>query len=180
VEINLRLPSMLHGKKGFERIVSAFTNVVNRSVSWLFCDLASPSSLLDEGLREPEPEPCLGSCPNAHRTDAPIKKHCPQILAYTPTQTTISNVLVPPLSLEKLAGGGDRVSLRDSCHEIQELLALISLDSPRIRADDTIDPYFSRYAVPNREECKASSLVKVTWRGLLHPAWLMRLLAGAL
>jgi ribonuclease P/MRP protein subunit RPP40 len=40
VEINLRLPSMLHGKKGFERIVWAFKNVLNSSVSWLFCDLA--------------------------------------------------------------------------------------------------------------------------------------------
>lgn len=39
VEINLRLPSMLHGKKGFERIVWACTNVLNHSVDWLFCDL---------------------------------------------------------------------------------------------------------------------------------------------
>lgn len=41
VEINLRLPSMLHGKKGFERIVWAFKNVLNHSVEWLFCDLQS-------------------------------------------------------------------------------------------------------------------------------------------
>jgi ribonuclease P/MRP protein subunit RPP40 len=127
------------------------------------------------------PEVAL-SRPNvqAISADAPIKKHFPQILAYTPTQTALSNVLVPPLSLEKLADGGDRTSLRDSCHEIQEWLALVSLGSPRIRGDDSVDPYFSRYGVPNREECKASNLVKVTWRGLLHPAWLTRLLAGAL
>ena len=29
---------MLHGKKGFERIVWAFKNVLNRSVTWLFHD----------------------------------------------------------------------------------------------------------------------------------------------
>lgn len=40
VELNLRLPSMLHGKKGFERIVWAFENVLNESVAWLFCDQA--------------------------------------------------------------------------------------------------------------------------------------------
>ena len=36
VEINLRQPSMLHGKKGFERIVWAFKNVLNQAVTWLF------------------------------------------------------------------------------------------------------------------------------------------------
>lgn len=49
VEINFRLPSMLHGKKGFERIAWAFRNVLNASVTWLFCDLAAPGSLLREG-----------------------------------------------------------------------------------------------------------------------------------
>lgn len=39
IELNLRLPSMLHGKKGFERIVWAFKNVLNQSLTWLFCDL---------------------------------------------------------------------------------------------------------------------------------------------
>jgi len=39
VEINLRLPSMLHGKKGFDRIVYACKNALNTPVTWLFCDL---------------------------------------------------------------------------------------------------------------------------------------------
>ena len=38
IDINLRLPSMVHGKKGFERIVWAFKHVLNASVTWLFCD----------------------------------------------------------------------------------------------------------------------------------------------
>lgn len=38
IEINLRLPSMLHGKKGFERIVWAFTNILTGSLTWLFYD----------------------------------------------------------------------------------------------------------------------------------------------
>lgn len=40
IEINLRLPSMVHGKKGFERIVWAFKNVLDASVSWLFHDFS--------------------------------------------------------------------------------------------------------------------------------------------
>ncbi len=39
VEINLRLPSMLHGKRGFDRIVYAFKNVLTTPVTWLFHDL---------------------------------------------------------------------------------------------------------------------------------------------
>ena len=34
---------MLHGKKGFERIVWAFKNVLNHSVTWLFYDFTSNS-----------------------------------------------------------------------------------------------------------------------------------------
>jgi ribonuclease P/MRP protein subunit RPP40 len=32
---------MLHGKKGFGRIVYAFENVLISPVTWLFCDLAA-------------------------------------------------------------------------------------------------------------------------------------------
>ena len=43
VETDLRSPAMLHGKKGFERLVWAFKNVLNHSVTWLFHDLTSYS-----------------------------------------------------------------------------------------------------------------------------------------
>jgi ribonuclease P/MRP protein subunit RPP40 len=39
VELDLRLPSMQHGKKGFERIKWAFKNVLDESLAWLFVDL---------------------------------------------------------------------------------------------------------------------------------------------
>ena len=45
VELNLRSPSMLHGKKGFERIVWAFKNVLNHSVTWLFHDFNSTTNV---------------------------------------------------------------------------------------------------------------------------------------
>lgn len=32
------MPSMLHGKKGFERVVWAFKNVLNSAVTWLLYD----------------------------------------------------------------------------------------------------------------------------------------------
>jgi hypothetical protein len=39
IEIDLRLPSMIHGKKGVDKIVYAFKNVLNDSHTWLFVDL---------------------------------------------------------------------------------------------------------------------------------------------
>jgi ribonuclease P/MRP protein subunit RPP40 len=38
VEVNLRQPSMVGGKKGFERILWASKNVLNESLAWLFID----------------------------------------------------------------------------------------------------------------------------------------------
>jgi hypothetical protein len=55
VELNLRLPSMLHGKKGFERIVWAFANVLTQSMAWLFYDLEDTPDT-DKGIYIPEPE----------------------------------------------------------------------------------------------------------------------------
>ena len=40
VEINLRSPSMLHGKKGFDRIVYAAKEVLDKEVMWLFCNVS--------------------------------------------------------------------------------------------------------------------------------------------
>lgn len=50
IEIDLRQPSMLHGKKGFERIVWAFKNVLNHSIAWLFYDLESDTNGIAQGL----------------------------------------------------------------------------------------------------------------------------------
>lgn len=40
---------MLHGKKGFERIVWAFKNVLNSTVTWLFHDCETMGILSDDG-----------------------------------------------------------------------------------------------------------------------------------
>jgi hypothetical protein len=45
VKINLRLPSMFHGKKGFDRIFYAFKNVLTAPVTWLFINLQTQGRL---------------------------------------------------------------------------------------------------------------------------------------
>ncbi|KAK3672481.1 hypothetical protein LTR78_007531 [Recurvomyces mirabilis] len=42
IEVNLRLPSMVSGKPGFDRLVWACRNVLNRSVAWLIYNSKSP------------------------------------------------------------------------------------------------------------------------------------------
>lgn len=40
VEYDLRSPSALHGKKGFDRLVFACKNALNAPTTWLFCNLS--------------------------------------------------------------------------------------------------------------------------------------------
>lgn len=40
VKINLRLPSMFHGKKGFDRIVYGIKEALNKEVMWVFCNVS--------------------------------------------------------------------------------------------------------------------------------------------
>ncbi|OOF95755.1 hypothetical protein ASPCADRAFT_396468 [Aspergillus carbonarius ITEM 5010] len=156
VEINLRLPSMVHGKKGFERIVWAFKNVLNQSVAWLFFDLASGS----DGIAE---------------DDLSLKGNHPQIVNCEPIVTERLTTLVPPFQGINITEEGRSAELEDHCNEISEWLALISLESPRVAAEDDVDPYLCRYSVPDSDDAKPSDLVSVKWRGLIPPRWIMQL-----
>ncbi|PLB42498.1 ribonuclease P protein subunit p40 [Aspergillus candidus] len=156
VELNLRLPSMLHGKKGFERIVWAFKNVLNHSVAWLFYDLAPSAN---------------GVSPD----DITLKGNHPHIIDCQPTKTTHSNVLVPPFDGLNPPAQVPEEDLRDHSEELSEWLAMVSLGSPRVQNDDDVDPYLCRYSVPRADEASASNLVSLKWHGFIPPAWIMQL-----
>ncbi|KAK5690856.1 hypothetical protein LTR97_012017 [Elasticomyces elasticus] len=74
VEINLRVPSMVRGKPGFDRIVWAFKNVLDRSVTWLFHDLNGTT----DGT-------------------GPIAVHQPTIHNIEPVFEPLENVGAPPI-----------------------------------------------------------------------------------
>ncbi|KAL2001639.1 hypothetical protein VTN02DRAFT_1497 [Thermoascus thermophilus] len=155
VEINLRLPSMLHGKKGFERIVWAFKNALTDSVTWLFYDLAPEPSYTDP--------------------DKPLRVHHPQVVDCAPVQVTHRDALTPPLNARDLREATSEDDVQAYCNELSEWLALVSLDSPRVSADDDVDPYLSRYVVPCVDDAKPSALVSVKWHGLIPSQWIMQL-----
>ncbi|KAF1970297.1 hypothetical protein BU23DRAFT_538285 [Bimuria novae-zelandiae CBS 107.79] len=150
VEYQLRLPSMAHGKKGFGRLEWAATNVLNHTVTWLFYNF-NPSS--PEALREGR---------------EPISKHHPSICEIKPEVTRLEQVAVPALKqadLPSLYGSEDAGAL-------QEYLALMALDSPRVRAGDSVDPHISRYEVPVFDGLvglKTRNMVRVMWRGFIPP-----------
>lgn len=140
---------MLHGKKGFERIVWAFKNVLNHSLTWLFVDTNAPEEAVSAD-------------------DAPIKKHHPFGHLVKPEVTRMTDVSVPVMP-----SPGGEIEL-EYAEELFEWLGLVALDSLRIRASDEVDPFLCRYQIPQPtsedgmpvdDSSQPSSIVKLRWHG---------------
>ncbi|KAL4896683.1 ribonuclease P 40kDa subunit-domain-containing protein [Aspergillus ambiguus] len=156
IELNLRLPSMLHGKKGFERIVWAFKNVLNQSVAWLFYDL-SPGS---NGISE----------------DTSLKGNHPHIIDTKMLFTRHADILAPSLSQINVTDRSPEEDLRESCEELSEWLGMVALGSPRVKKDDDTDPFLCRYSVPGPEGSpQCLNLVSLKWHGFIPPKWILQL-----
>ncbi|KAF1817212.1 hypothetical protein P152DRAFT_11552 [Eremomyces bilateralis CBS 781.70] len=147
IELDLRAPSMLHGKKGFQRLLHALENVLNSSITFLFLDLQKPHDQLA----------------------GPISKHAPILRQVTPTITHLPRTRTPVIE--------PAMDLTNPLHatELLEWLGLVALESPRVSADDDMDRYLSRYDVPTlgREvdlgesaATRTADLVKLEWKGL--------------
>ncbi|RFU36008.1 hypothetical protein B7463_g405, partial [Scytalidium lignicola] len=156
VEINLRLPSMLHGKKGFDRIVYAFKNVLTAPVTWFFCDLS---------------------------TTAPVKdlldQHFPTRITCQPIISQDIRTNMPTLAPPAELGPEHDGDFEEFSCEIYEWLSLVCLESPRIDPDDNIDSFLSRYVPPGSSNTSAT-LVKVTWQGFLTSSWAHKMFVQAL
>ncbi|CAF9909444.1 hypothetical protein IMSHALPRED_008363 [Imshaugia aleurites] len=151
VELDLRPSSMLHGKKGFERIVWAFKNVLTQSVTWLFHDFNSSTE-----------------------HDAPITKHHPVIKECSLQQRTTARVRVPNLTPPYPSDSNDGFEYWTL--GIYEWLGLVTMESPRILSEDIIDPFLSRYEVPHNDSRKAFNVVTLTWTGFIPALWLKNLM----
>ncbi|KAI9773204.1 MAG: hypothetical protein M1839_002212 [Geoglossum umbratile] len=151
VEINLRLPSMLHSKKGFERIVWSFKNVLKDPLTWLFLDLAQGG-------------------------DA-IKKHHPATRVSMPKVNHLGNLKVPILNPPERSLSTFRDEFCDYALNLQEWLALVSIESPRITVEDKIDPFLSRYDVEQDLVLPEAKIVRVKWKGMLPAHWIAQLFA---
>ncbi|KAI9840789.1 MAG: hypothetical protein M1830_007910 [Pleopsidium flavum] len=167
VEVNLRLPSMLHGKKGFERIVWAFNKVLNSAVTWLFYDCEDKSNSSDGGTIVP--------AQSTRDPPAPVSKHHPIVKTSRPQIAELASILVPPLGPPKRDGISSREDFEHYAVDLSEWLGLLALDSPRLQASDSVDVYLSRYEVPFCKDALEMDLVRVRWRGLLPAKWITQL-----
>ena len=149
---------MVRGKKGFERIIWAFNNVLNQTVTWLFYDLKG-------------------------QTDGPgpISAHNPKVRKVEPECQTFEAVEVPrmPQQLQQ--------EDFEAATELLEWLSLATSGSPRIQCDDEIDPYLSRYRVPlvtdstsDAIERKAQDLVRFSWHGFMPSIFVRNVFLAAL
>jgi ribonuclease P/MRP protein subunit RPP40 len=157
VTYDLRLPSMKHGKSGFGRLEWAAKNVLNDSLTWLWWN-ANPTS--EEALREGREV---------------LSKHAPWIHEMEPSTTMLEGVLVPKLGESAL----DKLYEQDESLDMLEYLNLLSLESPRLKAKDSVDPAISRYEVPDFGPGRTTrDMVCVRWRGLLTPAFVRDVFLG--
>ncbi|KAF2430528.1 hypothetical protein EJ08DRAFT_697272 [Tothia fuscella] len=151
VEVDLRLPSMLHGKKGFDRIVYAFKNVLVNSLAWVFVDLEHKD--INSG---------------------PIAKFHPVVYDVRPQITKLINIVVP------IINHADVISDSLYEEQLLEWIGLVNINSPRIRSDDTIDRYLCRYDLPealdtdDTSEREPQNLVHLRWHGFAHSTFILK------
>ena len=150
VEINLRQPSMVHGKRGFERIVWACKNVLNTSLSWLFSDNGTPT---------PDKYP------------DPLAKHHPNQESIAPAITQTISARIPSVATSQA-----KQNDKEWIGQIHEWLSLASLQGPRVEAHDSTDPYLCRYNDPCYDAAQVCDLVSIKWTGFLPAFWIRGLL----
>ncbi len=161
---------MLHGKKGFERIVWAFKNVLNHSVTWLFHDFISNSEhgkAIAAGVRSRHNKATDISIAEG---DVPITKHHPVTKECAPQQKTTERVYAPNLNPPHSSDSDD--CFDDWALETSEWLSLVALESPRILSEDAIDPFLSRYQVPHDDSGNVLNMVTLTWTGFIPALWM--------
>ncbi|KIW82441.1 hypothetical protein Z517_05468 [Fonsecaea pedrosoi CBS 271.37] len=168
VEVDLRLPSMLHGKKGFERLVWAAKHALNQSLNWLFIDLNTKTGDISD------------------QSTLPLSAHHPTIHMISPATQSLTNVLTP----RTLTAISDEFSLppaeaHESLYDMLEYVDMLSLASPRVQATDQAHSFLSQYQVPDLSDDPDSGgseqTVKVlTWSGLIPSRWILELLCAVI
>ncbi|KAI1382951.1 ribonuclease P 40kDa subunit [Hypoxylon trugodes] len=157
VQFDLRSPSMLHGKKGFDRLAYACKNVLNTPLTWLFHNLS----------KTPVPDPLARHYPTKYTSNPDVSQ---ELL------TKVPQLKPPPAILSSQ----NRPDLDEFATDLYEWISLIRLGSPRVNVDDKIDPYLSGYAVPGESEMQEGKLCRISWQGFIPPKWTHRILADVI
>ncbi|KAL2143784.1 hypothetical protein VTI28DRAFT_9999 [Corynascus sepedonium] len=147
VEFDLTAPSMFPGKKGFDRLVYASKNALAEPITWLFCNVSATV---------PNPDP--------------LSRHSPIGYTCNPSISEVINAMMPGLSPSASFLSSDgRDDFEDFSTSVYEWLSLIRLQSPRVEVGDQIDPYLSRYNIP--EGGGEGKVCRISWQGFMGPSW---------
>ena len=144
---------MVHGKHGFERIVWAFENVLDQSVTWLFYNLNSKND---------------GS--------GPIAQHQPKIKTVEPHIEPLNDIYVPE------PGQDIREDDHHLANDLLEWLSLAAMGSPRIHRLDKIDTHLSGYQIPDAADmaCSTQDIIRYRWHGLLPAMFIKNIVSASL
>jgi ribonuclease P/MRP protein subunit RPP40 len=165
---------MLHGKKGFDRIVWAFKNVLDHSVAWLFYDLAPGFNGVSEGTGTQTPK-SHDQNNKRNQGDPSLKGNHPQIIDCDVSRTNYHNIITPSFCEMSFTEASSESILKEDSENLSEWLAMVALGSPRVSKDDNIDPYLSRYSVPDNGPARSVDLVSLKWHGLVPASWILDL-----
>ncbi|KAK0636519.1 ribonuclease P 40kDa subunit-domain-containing protein [Bombardia bombarda] len=149
VELDLTNPSMVPGKKTFDRLLYTTKNAHNAPITWMFCNLSATT---------PNPDPLAAHFPTNYTSNPAVSQN---IASLVPN-------MKPPV--ESIVSGA-KEEFEEFATEIYEWLSLVRLRSPRIQPGDQIDPYLCRYQVPGGEEHQETKICKISWQGFLSPSW---------
>lgn len=158
---------MLHGKKGFERTIWSFANVLKEPVNFIFCDLNQTKS---ETNAPPPPCPILAAL-----SASPREIQVPQ---HVSSPVFAPSFYPPPGS--KILGGGkgqkpeyQREVWRDWALHVHEWLALVILGpADRIKASDMVDTYLSTYSVEQDGAKSGGDVTRLTFKGMVPAQWI--------
>ena len=103
----------------------------------------------------------------------PIQKLHPQFMTCELQEIDHEQILTPPLH-GKVFDETPEGDLQEHCGGLLEWLAMVQMNSPRVSGEDDVDPYLSRYAVPDAEE-NGTDLTSLKWHGLMSSRWAMNL-----
>lgn len=98
-----------------------------------------------------------------------------------------TNIRLPDLGrlaslLAKESGRGSVIEAEEDVFELYEWISLARLGSPRVQANDNIDPYLSRYQVPGTTEGETipGDVCTISWRGFFSSSWVCHTLLDAM
>ncbi|KAK6356425.1 hypothetical protein TWF718_000784 [Orbilia javanica] len=172
IELNLREPHMVHGRKAFNRLVWSFTNVFKEQKAWLFCDLHQES--LDLSVTTSEPAVKGITLPTVMKTVIPILTR-PQ----TPIKLASFSHAIP----NKNDSEYTTAIFYDWTTSLYEWLALVTINADRLNITDSIDPLLSRYEPPTDDTITSTpgnhqtqgKISKISWRGFIPAEYISKI-----